>query len=98
MKKVLLASAACLLAAPAIAQQNCAPREAVVTSLQNNYGETRRSVSLTANGMVVETWASADTETWTFTYTRPDGLTCMLASGVGYEAVVEDLPPAGSDS
>lgn len=48
--------------------------------------------------MVVEVFASLETGTWTITITRPDGLTCLAASGEGFENLVEVLPPDGDDT
>ena len=90
----LLLGAAMLLAQPAAAQSNCGPRDAVVERLSQAYDETRQSIGLAANNMVVETWASLDSGTWTVTVTRPDGVTCLVASGDNFQ-LVEDLPPEG---
>ena len=71
------------------AANNCAPREMVLERLANKFGESRQSVGLGAHNMVVETFASADTGSWTITVTRPDGMTCLVASGQSYETVAE---------
>jgi len=49
---------AALLSSPATTQQNrnCAPREAVVKRLADKYGESRRSIGLGEQGMVIETY------------------------------------------
>ena len=51
----------------ATAQQNrnCAPRDSVVDRLASTYGESRQSIGLGERGMVIETFASSDTGTWT---------------------------------
>lgn len=86
-----------LFAMPATAQvnRNCAPREAVVDRLASTYGESRQSIGLGERGMVIETFASAKTGTWTITVTAPSGLTCLVASGQGWEELTEALPPEG---
>lgn len=76
--------------------RNCADRAAVIERLATKFGETRRSIGLAANNAVVETFASAESGSWTITVTLPSGLTCLVASGMAFEPVVEDLTPAGS--
>lgn len=82
---------------PAHAQaqaQQCGPRAAVVQTLAQKYAETRRSIGISANNMVMEVYA-ANTGTWTITVTTPQGMTCLVASGQGFETVVEELPAKG---
>lgn len=97
MKKILLAAAAALIPVGAMAQQNCAPRDAVVERLNERYSETRQSIGLAANNSVVETWASLESRTWTVTVTTPGGLTCLVASGQAFELIDEELPDASGD-
>jgi len=80
--------------AQAQTQPQCGPRAAVVKTLAEKYAETRRSIGIAANNTVMEVYA-ADTGTWTITVTTPQGLTCLVASGQGFEAVVEELPAKG---
>jgi hypothetical protein len=79
----------------AFAAPNCADRATVLNELAAKYRETRRAVGIAANSTVMEMFASADTGTWTLTVTTPDGTTCLVASGVGFEAVTEPLPASG---
>lgn len=94
--KALLSAAAltgALLTTPALAQTTgpCAERDAVVTSLMNNYGEQRQSVALGANNTLVETFASLETGTWTILVTTAGGPTCLVASGQAFQLVEQDL-------
>lgn len=100
MKLFLVSALAVLLAMPATAQQNrnCAPREAVVERLESTYGESRQSIGLGEQGMVIETFANAATGTWIITVTTPNGLTCLVASGNSWEELSETLPPSGDDA
>ncbi|MCT8161269.1 hypothetical protein [Pseudoruegeria sp. SHC-113] len=79
-------------------QSNCATREEVVERLTSHYGETRRSIGLGANNVVVETYASDETGSWTITATLPNGTTCLVASGLSFENIAEALPAKGSDA
>lgn len=97
---VLTAAAALILAITTDAHaqgRNCGPRDAVVTRLAEGYGETRQSIGLGSNNAVVEVFASSDTGSWTITVTQANGVTCLVASGQGFERVAEALPPKGED-
>ena len=78
--------------------RNCGPRDAVVTRLAEGYGESRQSIGLGSNNAVIEVFASDETGSWTITVTQPNGLTCLVASGQGYEQLAEVLPPKGDDA
>ncbi len=73
----------------------CAERDAVVARLADRYGETLQSIGLQSNSAVVEVYASADTGTWTILMTRPDGISCLIASGESWQKDVAEAP--GSD-
>jgi len=81
------------LAAQQVHARTCAPREDVVKRLAETYGETRRGIGISRQGAVMEVYASDQTRSWTITITLPDGITCLVASGQGFEAVAEALPP-----
>jgi hypothetical protein len=78
------------------AAPQCGPRAAVLAQLATKYGETRRSMGIAANNMVMELFASPESQSWTITATSPDGSTCLIASGEGYETVTEQLPAKGN--
>ncbi|WP_170573854.1 hypothetical protein [Ruegeria atlantica] len=82
-----------VLAAQQVQASTCAPREDVMKRLAETYGETRRSIGIARQGAVMEIYASDQTGSWTITVTLPDGITCLVASGQAYEAMVEALPP-----
>jgi hypothetical protein len=97
--RLLATALIALTATTATAQpRNCAPRDTVIERLASTYGETRQSIGLGERGMVIETFASADTGTWTITVTTPNGLTCLVASGQSWEELAETLPPKGNDA
>ncbi len=101
MKKLVIGCAAvmALLTGPVVAQgRNCAPREMVVERLASKYGETRQSMGLGANNVVIEVFASEKSGTWTITVTSVSGLTCLVASGQAFETMVEALPAEGNDA
>lgn len=79
-------SAIAASATPALAQAICGKRSAIVTQLQEKYGETRRSIGFQQGRGVVEVWASDDTGTWSIVVTNPQGITCLLAAGEAFES------------
>jgi hypothetical protein len=87
------------VAVPVAAQPAaCAPRDDVIARLADRYGETRQSIGLGSNNMMMELYASHDTGTWTIAVTRPDGLTCLVASGQAFETLAESLPAPREDA
>lgn len=79
-------------------RQNCAPRELVVKRLAEKYGESRQSIGMGQQGMVMETFASNESGSWTITVTTPNGMTCLVASGQSYEVLAEALPVVDTDA
>lgn len=91
-----LGFAALILVTQAQAQaQQCGPRAAVIAQLADRFGETRRSMGIAANNMVMEVFASDASQSWTITVTTPQGQTCLVASGQGFEAIADELPAKG---
>lgn len=76
----------------------CYDRKALIAKLDERFGETRRSAGLAeALGMVAifEVWASDTTGTWTLLKSLPNGETCVVATGEGWQdfpAVVSGDP------
>lgn len=97
-----LAAAALIITPQTAAAQSadgagqCAVRDKVVSVLAAKYGETRHGIGIAANNTVMEVFASEKTGTWTITVTMPSGVTCMVASGQGYEALAEAVPVPGT--
>jgi len=74
----------------------CAQRTEVLRQLSDTYGEARQAIGLSSNAAVMELHANTREGSWTITVTRPDGLTCLVASGQGFEALAEPLPARGA--
>lgn len=75
-------------------QRICASRDSVIARLAEKFGETQQSVALTANGKMIETYASLESGGWTIFVTTADGTSCLLASGQAFE--LSDGAPAPS--
>ncbi len=92
-----LGFAALLMATDIASAQNanrCAQRDVVVGKLNSDYGESRKTMGMTANNGIIEMYASEETGSWTITVTHPNGMTCLLAAGTSFEQVQEELPAA----
>ncbi|MEM5542577.1 hypothetical protein WNY61_07480 [Sulfitobacter sp. AS92] len=96
----LTAASALVLATTTEAQtpRSCAPRDHVVLRLADGYGETRHSMGLGGDNAVIEIFASDQTGSWTITVTGTNGITCLVASGQGFEELAEGLPAKGKDA
>jgi hypothetical protein len=79
----------------AFSAPQCDTRDRVTALLADRYGESRRALGLAGETAIMELFASDATGTWTITLTLPDGQTCLMASGAGYEAVTDGLPARG---
>ncbi len=67
------------------AQLACGMRDSVVAKLGENYGEVRRGGGLAGPTAIFEIWASDVTGSWTILKTTPNGLTCIMAVGDGWQ-------------
>ena len=63
-----------------LAAENCAPRGDVIGMLSESFGEVGHGGGLTRQ-TAVEIWANDESGTWTIITTRPDGMSCIVASG-----------------
>ncbi len=74
----------------------CGARDSVVAALGEKYGEVRRGGGLAGPTAIFEIWASEATGTWTILKTTPNGLTCVMAVGDGWQDDTGEPTPAGS--
>lgn len=72
-------------AVPPAIHPPCAERAAVVAELAR-YDERPAMRALTERGQVIEIFASPG-GTWTAVATRPDGTSCVVALGQGFEVM-----------
>ncbi|WP_430938041.1 hypothetical protein [Rhodovulum sp. YNF3179] len=66
----------------------CGDRQTVIDRLETRFGETRQSIGLGRGDRVVELFASTETGSWTIIVTRPDGVSCLLATGDAFEDII----------
>lgn len=88
---LMLAGLVAGISLPAAASHRavCAAREAVLRQLDENYGERPVATGLASNGTVLEVLA-ARSGTWTILVTRPDGTSCVVAAGEGWEDLADE--------
>lgn len=79
---------AALAAAPAAGQQaDCAARDSILDYLAQEFAERPVAMGLANNGGVIEVLSDAAGTTWTILLTRPDGQSCLVAAGEGWESL-----------
>lgn len=92
MHRIAFAAAMTLLAvmphAAAAEPPSCSTRADLLDHLSINYKEAPAAVGLADNGSLLEVFVSIDGGTWTVAFTRPDGVSCMVATGQHWQ----DLP------
>jgi len=65
----------------------CGKRDAVVEALHRNHGEVAVSRGLTSRGTLIEVFASPKSDSFTIINSRPDGISCLVAAGEGWQAI-----------
>lgn len=65
---------------------NCAERGQIVRQLQERFGEHRQGMGLQGGQSIVEVFVSADSRTWSILLTRPNGISCLVAAGQGWDS------------
>jgi hypothetical protein len=83
-----------LMATPSLAQSVCGKRADIVKRLNTGFEEQRRSAGLAADGNLVEVFSSK-TGTWTIIFTKPGGITCLVAVGDNWQKIEEPLNLTG---
>ena len=90
-RSLLLASlvgAALLFGAnTADAARTCAPHDKISKQLENRYAEQPVGGGLAQSGQLLQVFAAKDGESWTVVLTRPDGVSCVVASGRYWQAL-----------
>lgn len=86
---VPLIAAGCLAASvtAASAQMACTSRGEAAKLLDAHYSEAPVAMGLASNGGVIEVFASNTGRSFTILITMPDGRSCVLAAGEGWDNV-----------
>lgn len=75
------------IASPALSQEApvCGVRADIVGKLSKDFRETPMAVGMVNQSAVMEIFVS-DTGTWTILATRPDGISCLVSAGEGWDS------------
>ncbi len=84
--------------APAAAQTVCAPRSAVAERLAGDDAEAPVAAGLASSGAVIEVFTNGDGSSWTIVLTRPDGTSCLLATGEAWLTLPLKVEVKGPDA
>jgi len=72
---------------------NCGQRATVLNYLSAKYSEKPIAMGIAANGGLIEVLTSKDGTTFTIIVTMPEGDTCMVAAGQGWENLTDAVRP-----
>ena len=91
---IAAAVAMMVVATPSMAQSVCGKHADIVKRLSSGYAEHRNSVGIAANGNLVEVFASKKGN-WTIIFTKPGGMTCMMAVGENWQVIEKPFKVSG---
>ena len=77
-------AAAFFVSGPALAQSQCAPRDALLEQLETSYGEVPAGLGVASHGVLLEVIMTPDGATWSMVVTSPGGISCLVATGEGW--------------
>ena len=78
------------VAPPALAQNgNCMPRDALVSTLTEKYGESLSAAGLHNTQQLVEVWSSPKTGSFTVIITQSSGISCVVATGENWSQYLQ---------
>ncbi len=63
----------------------CASRAQLLDQLSSRYKEAPVAVGLSSSGSLIEVLTSDDGSTWTIMVSPPNGSSCLIAAGEGWE-------------
>lgn len=70
------------------AQMLCKERSEVLAQLSTGYKEAPTAMGLASNGALIEVLTSSeDGRTWTIIITRPNGVSCVMATGESWQNI-----------
>lgn len=70
----------------------CLPRAALVERLEDRYKEHLAGGGLQSPQQLLEVWASEETGSFTVFITRPDGVSCIVATGQHWTSTTTAAP------
>lgn len=73
------------MAGPALADVACSKRADFIAFLQQKYAEAPIAIGVSNDGGIVEVLSTENGETWSILVTAPNGLSCLVAGGEGWQ-------------
>ncbi len=70
---------------PASAQSMCMAHVEMMKQLDVRFSESQVAIGLASNGQLLEVFSTGDGSTWTIVITKPDGMSCVLTTGEGWD-------------
>lgn len=96
MKKLItILAAAALVAAfafPASAQNVCGPFDQITGGIGNETVGPVAGFGLQKSGRVMMLWVNRDTGAWMLTTSDPNGFTCIVSTGEGWQPTPRPAP------
>ena len=80
------------------AQTICGERASVIGTLKNKHGESIIGLGLSGPSAAFEVWRAKRTGSWTITVTRPNNMTCILATGSNWLDDTREQPKTTSQA
>ena len=74
----------------ASAQSVCGPHAELTKALETRYSERPAAIGLGNNGAMVEVF-TAPAGNWSIVMTQPNGVSCLIASGEGWERLPQGV-------
>lgn len=93
---LLLAAVPAQVAPAAAGQTFCAERTQIAERLTSKYAEQLVGGGMQSADGLLEVWTTTTGATWTILMTRPDGVSCVMATGTDWYSRVPEMKPAGT--
>ena len=65
-------------------QMTCLDREMLIQRLETRYNESLNGAGMQGPKIILEIWSSPDSGSFTILLTKPDGRSCIVASGLNW--------------
>jgi hypothetical protein len=73
----------------------CAERTQIAERLTTAYSEQLAGGGLQSSNGLIEVWTTETGSTWTILMTRPDGISCVMATGTNWATHEPAILPSG---
>ncbi len=95
-KTLALSAGFALVTSAAAAQPQCNERQSVLERLANKYKESPVASGVTNSGRLVQVLTNARDGNWTLIITTPQGMSCLVTAGQGWQTMEKVTPEPGA--